>query len=54
MNRDRLVADAKEAALSLVRGGYKPLAATWQEGAQTTQIKSSANSFLPARSSRFT
>ena len=26
MNRDRLVADAKEAALSLVRGGYKPLA----------------------------
>jgi 3-hydroxyacyl-CoA dehydrogenase len=35
INRDRLVADAKEAALALVRGGYKPLAATWQEGAQT-------------------
>jgi 3-hydroxyacyl-CoA dehydrogenase len=39
MNRDRLVADAKETALGLVRGGYKPLAASWQEGAQTTQIK---------------
>src|SRR5438093_2614820 len=39
MNLDRLVADAKETALSLVRGSYKPLAATWQEGAKTTQIK---------------
>ena len=39
MNRDRLVADAKEVALSLVRNGYKPLAANWQEGAQTTQVK---------------
>jgi 3-hydroxyacyl-CoA dehydrogenase len=46
MNRDRLVADAKEAALSLVRGGYKPLAATWQEGAQTTQIKALGEQFL--------
>jgi 3-hydroxyacyl-CoA dehydrogenase len=46
MNRDRLVADAKEAALSLVRGGYKPLAATWQEGAQTTQIKVLGEQFL--------
>jgi 3-hydroxyacyl-CoA dehydrogenase len=46
MNRDRLVADAKEAALSLVRGGYKPLAATWQEGAQTTQIKVLGDQFL--------
>jgi len=48
---DRLVADAKEAALALVRGGYKPLAASWQEGAQTRRSKCSANSFLPARSS---
>src|SRR5271166_4345333 len=35
MNRDRLVGDAKEAALALVRAGYKPLAASWQEGAQS-------------------
>ena len=46
MNRDRLVGDAKEAALALVRGGYKPLAATWQEGAQTTQIKVLGEQFL--------
>jgi 3-hydroxyacyl-CoA dehydrogenase len=46
MNRDRLVADAKEAALALLRGGYKPLAATWQEGAQTTQIKVLGEQFL--------
>jgi len=46
MNRDRLVGDAKEAALSLVRGGYKPLAASWQEGAQTTQIKVLGEQFL--------
>jgi 3-hydroxyacyl-CoA dehydrogenase len=46
MNRDRLVADAKEAALALVRGGYKRLAATWQEGAQTTLIKVLGEQFL--------
>ncbi len=46
MNRDRLVADAKEAALALVRGGYQPLAASWQEGAQTTQIKVLGEQFL--------
>jgi len=46
MNRDRLVADAKEAALALVRGGYKPVAASWQEGAQTTQIKVLGEQFL--------
>jgi 3-hydroxyacyl-CoA dehydrogenase len=46
MNRGRLVGDAKEAALSLVRGGYKPLAASWQEGAQTTQIKALGEQFL--------
>ena len=46
MNRDRLVGDAKEAALALVRSGYKPLAASWQEGAQTTQIKVLGEQFL--------
>jgi 3-hydroxyacyl-CoA dehydrogenase len=46
MNRDRLVADAKEAALALSRGGYKPLAANWQEGAQTTHIKVLGEQFL--------
>ncbi len=46
MNRDRLVADAKEAALSLVRNAYKPPAASWQEGAQTTQIKVLGEQFL--------
>jgi 3-hydroxyacyl-CoA dehydrogenase len=46
MNRDRLVADAKETALALVRGGYKPLAATWQEGAQTTEIRVLGEQFL--------
>jgi 3-hydroxyacyl-CoA dehydrogenase len=46
MNRDRLVADAKEAALALVRSGYKSPAASWQEGAQTTQIKVLGEQFL--------
>jgi 3-hydroxyacyl-CoA dehydrogenase len=46
MNRDRLVADAKQTALALVRGGYKPPAANWQEGAQTTQIKVLGQQFL--------
>ena len=46
MNRDRLVADAKEAALALSRGGYKPAAASWQEGAQNTQIKVLGEQFL--------
>ncbi|HET8921545.1 MAG TPA: 3-hydroxyacyl-CoA dehydrogenase NAD-binding domain-containing protein [Candidatus Acidoferrum sp.] len=46
MNRDRLVSDAKEAALALARGGYKPPAASWQEGAQTTQIKVLGEQFL--------
>jgi len=48
MNRDRLVGDAKEAALAMVRGGFKPLAASWQEGAQTTQIKVLGEQFLAA------
>jgi 3-hydroxyacyl-CoA dehydrogenase len=48
MNRDRLVADAKQTALTLARGGWKPAASSWQEGAQTTQIKVLGESFLAA------
>jgi 3-hydroxyacyl-CoA dehydrogenase len=48
MNGTRLVGDAKEVALSLVRGGWKPLAASWQEGTQTTQVKVLGESFLAA------
>jgi 3-hydroxyacyl-CoA dehydrogenase len=48
MNRDRLVADAKQTALALVRGGWKPAASSWQEGAQSTQIKVLGESFLAA------
>jgi 3-hydroxyacyl-CoA dehydrogenase len=48
MNASRLVGDAKEVALSLVRGGWKPLAASWQEGAQATQIKVLGEAFLSA------
>jgi len=46
MNRDRLVADAKQAALALSRSGYKRPAASYQEGAQTTQIKVLGEQFL--------
>src|SRR6266404_2905666 len=46
MNTQRLVADAKETALGLARSGWKPLAASWQEGAQTTQIKVLGEQFL--------
>jgi 3-hydroxyacyl-CoA dehydrogenase len=46
MNRDRLVADAKEAALALARGGYHAAAPSWQEGAQSTQIKVLGEQFL--------
>jgi len=48
MNRDRLVADAKQTALALARGGWKPAATSWQEGAQTTQIKVLGEGFLAA------
>jgi 3-hydroxyacyl-CoA dehydrogenase len=48
MNRERLVNDAKQAALALVRSEWKPSAAGWQEGAQTTQIKVLGESFLAA------
>jgi len=46
MNTQRLVADAKETALGLARSGWKPGAASWQEGAQTTQIKVLGEQFL--------
>ena len=48
MNRERLVNDAKQAALALVRSNWMPSAASWQEGAQTTQIKVLGESFLAA------
>jgi 3-hydroxyacyl-CoA dehydrogenase len=48
LNRDRLVGDAKQTALGLARSGWKPAAPTWQEGAQTTQIKVLGESFLSA------
>jgi 3-hydroxyacyl-CoA dehydrogenase len=46
MNTQRLVADAKETALGLLRSGWKPAAASWQEGAQTTQVKVLGEQFL--------
>jgi 3-hydroxyacyl-CoA dehydrogenase len=46
MNSQRLVADAKETALALYRSGWKPAAASWQEGAQSTQIKVLGEQFL--------
>src|SRR5260370_1450025 len=46
MNRERLVADAKQTALALSRSGWKPAASSWQEGAQSTQIKVLGESFL--------
>jgi 3-hydroxyacyl-CoA dehydrogenase len=48
LNRERLVADAKQTALALAHGGWKPAAGSWQEGAQTTQIKVLGESFLAA------
>jgi 3-hydroxyacyl-CoA dehydrogenase len=48
MNSERLVFDAKQTALALVRGGWKPAASSWQEGAQSAQIKVLGESFLAA------
>ncbi|HYA64487.1 MAG TPA: 3-hydroxyacyl-CoA dehydrogenase NAD-binding domain-containing protein, partial [Candidatus Sulfotelmatobacter sp.] len=48
LNRERLVADAKQTALALARGGWKPAASSWQEGAQNTQIKVLGEGFLAA------
>jgi 3-hydroxyacyl-CoA dehydrogenase len=46
INRDRLVADAKETALGLVRAGYRPAAASPAEGAAATQIRVLGQQFL--------
>jgi 3-hydroxyacyl-CoA dehydrogenase len=48
MNRERLVADAKQTALALAQSGWKPGASSWQEGAQNTQIKVLGEGFLAA------
>jgi 3-hydroxyacyl-CoA dehydrogenase len=48
MNRDRLVADAKEAALALVQAGYSPEAASPAEGAAVTMIRVLGEQFLSA------
>jgi len=48
MNRDRLVADAKEVALALARSGHRRAAPSAQEGAQSTQIKVLGEQFLAA------
>ncbi len=59
MNRDRLVADAKQTALAILRAGYRPLAAPAlrpaqsgeggpAEGAATTPIRVLGESFLAA------
>jgi 3-hydroxyacyl-CoA dehydrogenase len=48
MNRDRLVADAKETALALVRAGYHPPAPTPAEGAAKTMIRVLGTEFLAA------
>jgi len=48
MNRDRQVADAKQTALALVRGGWKPAASSVHEGVRNTQIKVLGEGFLAA------
>jgi len=48
MNRDRLVGDAKEAALALARAGYRPGAASPAEGAATIMIRVLGEQFLSA------
>ncbi len=46
MNRDRLVADAKEVALAMTRAGYRPASASPAEGAVATQIRVLGEQFL--------
>ena len=48
MNRDRLVADAKQTALALAKSGWRAAASSWQQGAQNTQIKVLGEAFLSA------
>jgi len=46
MNRDRLVADAKETALALFRAGYRPAAPSPAEGAAGTRVRVLGDQFL--------
>ncbi|HET9402043.1 MAG TPA: enoyl-CoA hydratase-related protein, partial [Candidatus Acidoferrales bacterium] len=48
MNRDRLVADAKQTALALVKSGWRAAAPSASEGAQQTQIRVLGENFLAA------
>ncbi|HEY4838401.1 MAG TPA: 3-hydroxyacyl-CoA dehydrogenase NAD-binding domain-containing protein [Candidatus Acidoferrales bacterium] len=48
MNRDRLVADAKQSALALARAHWRPAAANPKEGAARTQVRVLGESFLAA------
>ncbi len=48
MNRDRLVADAKQTALAMLRAGYRPLAPSASEGAAKTQIRVLGEQLLAA------
>ncbi len=48
MNRDRLVADAKQSALALTRANWRPAAANPKEGAARTQVRVLGESFLAA------
>jgi len=48
MNRDRLVADAKQTALGLARSNWRPAAANPKEGAARTQVRVLGESFLAA------
>ena len=48
MNRDRLVADAKQSALALARANWRPAAANPKEGAARAQVRVLGESFLAA------
>jgi 3-hydroxyacyl-CoA dehydrogenase len=48
MNRDRLVADAKQTALGVARANWRPAAANPKEGAARTQVRVLGESFLAA------
>ncbi len=48
MNRDRLVAGAKETALAMARAGYRSPAPSAAEGAKSTQIRVLGQEFLAA------
>lgn len=48
MNRDRLVADAKETALALARANWRPAAASPAEGVARTEVRVLGETFLSA------